>query len=161
MSIEQLRERMPVLRQRQQALNAESAERSQTRPRIVLHSCAWQKPSRHFLPAYASLQRRLASSSVRRSCAYWLKMFWSAKIRLPFVIAFRFPRAHLKTKDWALQTAEITFCVRGVSGPPCGVPSTLGLTSPFSITPAFKNARMSFSSRLSSIRFAMLPISLS
>ena len=32
----------------------------------------------------------------------------------------------------------------GESGPPCGVPSTLGLTSPFSITPAFKNARMSF-----------------
>src|SRR2546428_13942714 len=34
---------------------------------------------------------------------------------------------------------------KGESGPPCGVPSTLGLTSPFSITPAFKNARMSFS----------------
>src|SRR6516164_10710785 len=38
---------------------------------------------------------------------------------------------------------EIAFCVRGVSGPPCGVPSTLGLTNPFSITPAFKNARRS------------------
>jgi hypothetical protein len=33
---------------------------------------------------------------------------------------------------------------------PCGVPSTLGLTSPFSITPALRNARMSFNSRLSS-----------
>src|ERR1700722_11805537 len=31
----------------------------------------------------------------------------------------------------------------GESGPPCGVPSTLGLTNPFSLTPAFKNARMS------------------
>ena len=31
-------------------------------------------------------------------------------------------------------------------GPPCGVPSTLGLISPFSITPAFKNARMSVNS---------------
>src|SRR5215471_14389083 len=31
----------------------------------------------------------------------------------------------------------------GESGPPCGVPSTLGLTNPFSITPAFRNARMS------------------
>jgi hypothetical protein len=38
---------------------------------------------------------------------------------------------------------------------PCGVPSTLGLTSPFSITPAFKNARMSFSSRLSATRLAI------
>src|SRR2546428_4288082 len=36
----------------------------------------------------------------------------------------------------------------GESGPPCGVPSTLGLTNPFSITPAFKNARMSFNSPL-------------
>src|SRR5258707_7427717 len=26
----------------------------------------------------------------------------------------------------------------GERGPPCGVPSTLGLTSPFSITPAFR-----------------------
>src|SRR5580704_11163539 len=40
----------------------------------------------------------------------------------------------------------------GESGPPCGVPSTLGLTSPFSITPAFRKARMSFNSRLSSTR---------
>src|SRR5215472_11199606 len=34
---------------------------------------------------------------------------------------------------------KITFCVRGVATPPCGVPSTLGRTNPFSITPAFKN----------------------
>src|SRR2546421_2976566 len=44
---------------------------------------------------------------------------------------------------------------KGESGPPCGVPSTLGLTSPFSITPAFRNTRMSFNSRLSSTRLAM------
>ena len=41
----------------------------------------------------------------------------------------------------------------GAKADPLGEsPSTLGLTSPFSITPAFKNARMSFRSRLSSIR---------
>ena len=56
---------------------------------------------------------------------------------------------------------EITFCVRGVRGPPCGVPSTLGLSSPFSITPAFRNARISFTSRLSSTRLAIRAISLS
>src|SRR5207302_11199726 len=50
---------------------------------------------------------------------------------------------------------EITFCVRGVLGPPWGVPSTLGLTNPPSITPAFRNARMSFRSRLSSTRLAI------
>ena len=33
--------------------------------------------------------------------------------------------------------------------------SAQGLTSPFSITPAFRNARMSFNSRLSSTRFAI------
>src|SRR5581483_4761377 len=37
---------------------------------------------------------------------------------------------------------------KGESGPPCGVPSTLGLTNPFCITPAFRNARMSFKSRV-------------
>src|SRR5260370_28995447 len=37
--------------------------------------------------------------------------------------------------------AEVTFCVQGVSGPPCGVPSSTGLTRPSSITPALRNAR--------------------
>src|SRR3954471_23588393 len=43
--------------------------------------------------------------------------FWSAKMRLLFATAFRFPQAHLKTKERTLQTAEITFCVRGVVSP--------------------------------------------
>src|SRR5947199_1405786 len=84
---------------------------------IVPHSCAWQKSSGHFLSACAALQRRLASLNVRKSCACWLKTFRSAKIRLRFVTAFPSPRAQLKTKDRALQTAEITFCVRGVISP--------------------------------------------
>src|SRR5947209_13799114 len=97
-----------------------SCRRSLIRPMIVPHSCAWQKPSRHFLSACAALQRRLASLNVRKSCACWLKTFWSAKIRLRFVTAFPCPRAHLKTKDRALQKAEITFCVRGVFAYSCG-----------------------------------------
>src|SRR5258708_24179908 len=32
--------------------------------------------------------------------------------------------------------AEITFCVQGVTGPPCGVPSLLSSNSPPSSTPA-------------------------
>src|SRR4051812_10086838 len=116
LSIEQLCERMPVLRQRQQALSAElQAIADQTNDRAGF--LPWQKPSRHFLSACAALQRRLASLNVRKSCACWLKTFWSAKIRLRFATAFRFPRAHLKTKERALQTAEITFCVRGVISP--------------------------------------------
>src|SRR5438270_6774650 len=111
-----------------------SCRRSLIRPMIVPHSCAWQKPSRHFLPACAALQRRLASLNVRKSCACWLKTFWSAKIRLRFVTAFPFPRAHLKTKDRALQKAEITFCVRGVTTPPCGVPQFRSIAVPSSCT---------------------------
>src|SRR3954452_19210586 len=99
-----------------------SCRRSLIRPMIVPDSCAWQKPSRHFLPACAALQRRLASLNVRKSCACWLKTFWSAKIQLRFVTAFRFPQVHLETKSRALQKAEITFCVRSDITPPCGTP---------------------------------------
>src|SRR5215470_12296104 len=97
--------------------SAPSCKRSRIRRMIVPHSCAWQKPSSHFLPACAALQRRLASLNVRKSCDCWLKTFWWAKIRLRFVTAFPFPRAHHQTKDRALQSAEITFCVRGVVSP--------------------------------------------
>src|SRR5215471_7551828 len=81
----------------------------------VPHSYAWQKPSSHFLPACAALQRRLASLNVRKSCDCWLKTFWWAKIQLRFVTAFQSPRAHPQTKGRALLSAEITFCVRGVN----------------------------------------------
>src|SRR3982750_62956 len=107
-----------------------SCKRSLIRPMIVPDSCAWQKPSRHFLSACAALQRRLASLNVRKSCACWLKTFWSAKIRLRFVTGFPFPRAHLKTKARALQKAEISFCLRGQTPPPCGVPHSLGSRRP-------------------------------
>src|SRR3954447_19473735 len=132
-----------------------SCRRSLIRPMIVPHSCAWQKPSRHFLPACVALQRRLASLNVRKSCACWLKTFWSAKIRLRFVTAFPFPRAHLKTKDRALQKAEITFCVRGVSTEPCGVPTLVSNHSPPSDTPAFSHFWMRRSIRRSATRCSM------
>src|SRR5215471_11466933 len=94
-----------------------SCRRSRIRRMTVPHSCAWQKPSSHFLPACAALQRRLASLNVRKSCDCWLKTFWWAKIQLRFVTAFQSPRAHLQTKGRALLSAEITFCVRGVASP--------------------------------------------
>ncbi len=50
---------------------------------------------------------------------------------------------------------------KGDKGPPCGVPSSTGLTSPSSITPAVRNARISFNNRLSLTRSAILAISLS
>jgi site-specific DNA recombinase len=46
LSIEQLRERMPGLRQREQMLRTEYG-RSLTKSTIGLHSCVWPRPSRH------------------------------------------------------------------------------------------------------------------
>jgi hypothetical protein len=58
LSIDQLCERMPVLRQGQQTLRAElQAISDQTNDR--LHSCAWQKPSQHSLLASAVLPKPL------------------------------------------------------------------------------------------------------
>jgi hypothetical protein len=50
-------------------------------------------------------------------------------------------------QHYQAQVIEVTFCVQGVSGPPCGVPSFTGSTRPPSITPAVRNARMSCSGR--------------
>jgi len=50
---------------------------------------------------------------------------------------------------------------KGYNGPPCGVPAAVGLTNPFSNTPAVRNARSNFKRRLSLIRFARVAISLS
>src|SRR2546428_3085724 len=100
-----------------------SCRRSPTRPRIALHSCAWQKPSPHSLLACAALPKRLVSSNARELCDSWLKTFCSAKIPSPFVTAFRFLRVRPKTEYRSPQTVKITFCVRGVATAPCGVPS--------------------------------------
>ena len=105
-----------------------NCRRSPTRPMIALHSCAWQKTSQHSLPACAALLKRLALWNAKESCASWLKRFWSAKTQSPFVTAFRFLRLRPKTEGRSHQTVEITFCVRGVMTPPCGVPFSRGTT---------------------------------
>src|SRR5437660_241088 len=48
--------------------------------------------------------------------------------------------------------AEVTFCVQGVIGPPCGVPSPLASNSPPLSTPALRYPRMSRRTRWSEIR---------
>src|SRR5215831_8809728 len=57
--------------------------------------------------------------------------------------AYRTKRCPRRSSSWS-SSSSTRLLSRGESGPPCGVPSTLGLTSPCSITPAFRNARMSF-----------------
>jgi site-specific DNA recombinase len=54
MSIEELRERMPALRQREQKLRG-SHKQLLTSRTIGQSFCAWRKPSRRSLPAYTAL----------------------------------------------------------------------------------------------------------
>jgi hypothetical protein len=56
------------------------------------------------------------------------------------------------TFELAIKRVQHEFDSNGESGPPCGVPSSVALTKPFSNTPAFKNARASFSTRVSVTR---------
>ena len=58
-------------------------------------------------------------------------------------------------------SCNITFDNHGDRGPPCGVPSSVSCTTPSTITPEFKNIRISFRSRLSCTRFAANPIKIS
>src|SRR5215813_9410528 len=58
-------------------------------------------------------------------------------------------------------TSSIKFDNSGESGPPCGVPSSVGLTTPPSSTPVVKKPRTSFRRRLSVTRFATSPIRMS
>src|SRR5664279_4878054 len=59
------------------------------------------------------------------------------------------------TKQWLRRSSSRSsssstrFDSSGESGPPCGVPSSTGPTSPSSITPAVRNARISLSILLS------------
>ena len=130
LSIEQLRERMPGLRQRQQALRAELQAISPIRPTIGLHSCVSQRLSQHSLLACAVPLKPLASLSASGSYGSWLRTFWWGRIPSPFVTAFRSLRVRLKTTARSRPTAKITFCVRGVVTEPCGVPRWLGKSCP-------------------------------
>src|SRR6516162_10666156 len=99
-----------------------SCRRLLTRPMIVPYSCAWRKHSQHSLLACAARRKRLVSLNGRKSCDCWLKTFWSARMPSPFATAFRFLRVRPKTEDPTTQTVQITFCVSGVIGAPCGTP---------------------------------------
>src|ERR1035441_9249630 len=99
----------------------------------------------------------------RRNMDWWcergiLTLVLAALIFAPLAFGAVYAWSFLVVQSSSSSTRLLS---NGESGPPCGVPSTLGLTSPSSITPAFKNARMSFNNRLSSTRLAIAPISLS
>src|SRR6202008_4571806 len=62
--------------------------------------------------------------------------FTSAARILPFKTQVEHSQPSAPATNHPIE-GEVAFCVRGVRGPPCGVPSTLGLINPFSITPDF------------------------
>src|SRR3984893_14933380 len=62
--------------------------------------------------------------------------------------AYRANRSPRCSNSWSSSSSTM-FDNKGDNGPPCGVPSSTGLTNPFSITPAVRNVRISFSIRLS------------
>src|SRR5260370_34546490 len=115
LSIDQLRERVPLLHQHQKTLRAElQSIVDQTNDRAGFLRLA----DPHRIP-YSLAQRRrqrLVSSNARESCDSWLKKFWSVKIPSLFVTASRFLRVRLKTAARS-QKAQITFCVRCVISP--------------------------------------------
>src|SRR5271154_4226278 len=54
--------------------------------------------------------------------------------------AYRVNRRPLRSNSRSNSSSTILLS-KGDNGPPCGVPSSTGPTNPFSITPAFRNAR--------------------
>src|SRR5215472_18126408 len=94
-----------------------SCRRSPTGPMIAPHSYAWQRLSPHSLLACAARPKRLVSLNARKLCDSWLKTFWLARTRSPFVIAFRSLQVRPKTEDPTTQAVKITFCVSGVISP--------------------------------------------
>ena len=166
-SLEQLRERMPPLRQREQALReearaiADQANDSAMFLRLAETLTAFLTRLRNSTDTLDVMERQRIVRLVLKDV---LIHDDSLVIRhcIP-IVAPSHPAAHhppLGTLG-VPQIRKITFCVRGVMGPPCSAPSPTALTKSPSITPAARNARISFSTRLSLIRAAILAINLS
>jgi site-specific DNA recombinase len=116
LSIEQLRGRMPALRQREQTLRAElQAIADQTNDRAAFLRLAETLTA--FLARLRSAAETLSVTERQRIVRLsWLKTFWWGKIPSPFVTASQSPRVRRKTGAHS-QQAQITFCVRGVPTP--------------------------------------------
>src|SRR6266545_863912 len=113
LSIEQLRERMPVLRQRDQALRAIA---DQTNDRAAFLRLAETLAA--FLARLHSAAETLSVTERQRIVRLLVKdVLVGGKIPSPSVTAFRSLRVRLKTAARSRPTAKITFCVRGVLSP--------------------------------------------
>src|ERR1700745_3052680 len=120
LSIEQLRERMPCCGSASSP-SVLSCRRSLTRATISLHSCAWPRPLQHSSPACAAPRKRLVSLSASASYGSWLKKFLWGMTPSPFATASPSLQGPRKMMAPSHGQTQITFCVRGVTTPPCGV----------------------------------------
>ena len=120
------------------------------------------RPSAHAPPT------RLTSLSANASCAWSSRTSSSATTPSSSGTAFpsaRRPRRRAArpppTAPMARPVDKVSFCVRGVSGPPCGVPSVRGTTNPSAHHPGFQIRAESASTPASSIRRCQPLISMS
>ena len=117
LSIEQLRERMPVLRQRQQALSAElQAIADQTNDRAAFLRLAETLSA--FLARLRSAAETLNVIERQKIVRLLVKDILIGEHTITIRHSIPIPSHPSQNEGRALQTAEITFCVRGVNGPP-------------------------------------------
>ena len=126
--LDELRGRMPDLRQRERAMRP-NCSRSQPKRKIALRICAWRRRFRRFYPACAPQPKRSTLPNDNGSSAYLLRRYWSEKTRSSFAIQYRSCRRHVTTchqnlANLASQKTIVIFCVQGAISPLLANPQT-------------------------------------
>ncbi len=141
MSIEQLRERMPGLRQREQALRAElQAIADQANDRAAFLRLAENLTA--FLTRLRGAADTLSITERQRIVRLIVKDVLIGDDTITIRHSISVQQQDLRQAPICRQaglTVVITFCVRGVITPPWGVPLSVGSRKPSARTPDFKN----------------------
>ena len=117
MSLEQLRERMPALRHRQQTLSAElQAIADRTNDRAAFLRLAETLTA--FLARLRSAAETLSVIERQKIVRLLVKNVLVGGDTITIRHSIPIPSVRLKTEDPTTQTVKITFCVSGVLGPP-------------------------------------------
>ena len=123
-SLDELRSRMPDLRQREQAAHAElQSITTQAQDRASYLRLA-ERRSRRFSAAYAPRPRHLTSWNVNGSSDYWSRRYWSlttrslSGIRSPLRPTPLITTSRRNPPSLGHQNTQVIFCVQGVITPP-------------------------------------------
>ena len=147
-TIDELRARMPHLRAREATCAASSA-RSTPRPPTRTPTSNSPATSTASSPSCAAARPSPASVNASGCCGSWSRTSSSDPRRSPSATASRSgnqpPAAAATTTQPTRRVtcARVIHCVGGVTGEPCGVPSTVGCLIPSTITPASRYLRIS------------------